>query len=581
MIEEPLFSVSGNRQSRTAEEIQSLLRSLSVRSPKNENQIQAPVTPSRGNISASHTSKSENSIDSTAYINTMGSQNHFTRPLIQRNGHQTSPSTSSNRSQGEDINKKPLPIGTEKKLGLLDKAPSRSPPQLYDGYPSRYNVQFTMWHESPAPRYTEDHLTSPVDARMTDRARQICQENRLEAQMQQTRDRQVWEHSLEPRQTESEFINHSLRQATQAVATPRTATFDPFGQEGNTTTAQNASLSSNFEDDQFSEFVNTPGFGGFAITYGTSSYQPNYRSGQPISSPTGIDHVNGIRRHTTQAAEHSKGQALVIFDREPSNLPAATSLRDSEQLRYSDYEFLENQRENRIDHPRVSHSRVVSLEGIHIDENSSQHVASTQSSPNHHYTLAEADRYEISSIPRRAGWSTAQQSHIGLLPANWGPGLEAVPPAAPPFAPGDWYCRQPYCGYHNFSKNIDCRACGHPRPPEPIATSSSVTSPPLGSVGDWRCECGYINWRRRALCKQCHPDHPSNREPERKDSNAGQQRNRHLGSTSVSAVGNTFANTHQGINAAYITTAQSGIAGIIGHGTYRENLGHTAWSPHF
>jgi len=45
--------------------------------------------------------------------------------------------------------------------------------------------------------------------------------------------------------------------------------------------------------------------------------------------------------------------------------------------------------------------------------------------------------------------------------------------------------------------------------------------PPLGTIGDWRCSCGFISksvhviwmqlnrvpsdWRRRAMCKNCYP----------------------------------------------------------------------------
>lgn len=78
--------------------------------------------------------------------------------------------------------------------------------------------------------------------------------------------------------------------------------------------------------------------------------------------------------------------------------------------------------------------------------------------------------------------------------------------------------------------------CGHPRPWDNIvgvkllfhadAQMYAVPhSPPLGTVGDWRCECGYISesilsarkvelmtadWRRRSLCKNCYPNHPTN-----------------------------------------------------------------------
>ncbi|KAK4683713.1 hypothetical protein P7C73_g6517, partial [Tremellales sp. Uapishka_1] len=117
------------------------------------------------------------------------------------------------------------------------------------------------------------------------------------------------------------------------------------------------------------------------------------------------------------------------------------------------------------------------------------------------------------------GWNDG----MGRLPP-WH--ADQGPPGPVPFVLGDWNCVQKFCGYHNFQRNSECRACGHPRfgdqnaagkapgklPPLPTVPATSHNGPPLGAAGDWQCECGFINWRRRSMCKSCHPNHPGNQD---------------------------------------------------------------------
>ncbi|KAL7750033.1 Asparagine-rich protein (ARP protein) [Sorochytrium milnesiophthora] len=71
--------------------------------------------------------------------------------------------------------------------------------------------------------------------------------------------------------------------------------------------------------------------------------------------------------------------------------------------------------------------------------------------------------------------------------------------------PGDWYCPDPACGYHNFASRKLCYKCGTPDR-KPGSASPTKTHMTLTKPGDWMCpnpSCCFHNYASRMQCLRC------------------------------------------------------------------------------
>ncbi|WVQ62448.1 uncharacterized protein L199_000588 [Kwoniella botswanensis] len=408
--------------------------------------------------------------------------------------------------------KMPLPIGAEKKLGLIE----RTQPQPQYGYPATPGSPSSIWPQYNSGWVETHKSVSPISPKMTMDYRPGYSYYEQYQDGVQVHEEQ-WDRYQPQRDRKECLYNIHHGQSNPASNLPRrTITFNPFADDTYATTSMNINSSSaksgssqprngqpisSVEDYNFSDLISTPGFGGFGVTFGTSSYLPAYNGNhQQYQNPAST--ASNTRPNAAQLT-----QAL-------SNAGKRSSAYGNKWYAQNDqgqaHQAVHRQRRPSMSH----HTRYPSFEGDLVRANTG---TLTHTAPTHQFTTPGPERRPNANdsvmVPRKIPWTVTQYTNTGTLPPNWGPGtgLDSGPPPPTPFAPGDWLCAQPYCGYHNFQKNPDCRACGHPRPWEMI-THNTINSPPLGSVGDWRCDCGYINWRRRALCKSCYPDHPSNRD---------------------------------------------------------------------
>jgi len=73
--------------------------------------------------------------------------------------------------------------------------------------------------------------------------------------------------------------------------------------------------------------------------------------------------------------------------------------------------------------------------------------------------------------------------------------------------PGDWQCEN--CGFHNFARNAQCKACGWTRPNTVLAVETAKGGGKWAKPGDWECpSCGYLNFARNGHCKACSEPRP-------------------------------------------------------------------------
>ncbi|KAK6905453.1 hypothetical protein I203_106282 [Kwoniella mangroviensis CBS 8507] len=406
----------------------------------------------------------------------------------------------------------PLPIGTEKKLGLIE----RIQPQPQYGYPSTPKSPSSFWPQYHGGWVETQEIVSPMSpsSRVDYRP-----DHPYYGQYQdgiQGHEEQWNRYQLQRGRKEDLNNNHNCHSSQSGNLPRRTITFNPFADDMYNTTSMNINSSSaksgssqprngqpisGIEDHNFSDLISTPGFGGFGVTFGASSYFPAYNGNhQQYQDPAST--ASNTRPNAAQLT-----QALSNAGKRSSAYGNEWYAQNNQGQAHQD---LHRQRRPSMSHSTRYPPFEAGLVRAHTGT-SAQTVPTDQFATPGPERRPNADNSAL--VLRKTPWAVTQYTNTGLLPPNWGPGtgFDSGPPPPTPFAPGDWLCAQPYCGYHNFQKNPDCRACGHPRPWEMI-THNTINSPPLGSVGDWRCDCGYINWRRRALCKSCYPDHPSNRD---------------------------------------------------------------------
>lgn len=108
-------------------------------------------------------------------------------------------------------------------------------------------------------------------------------------------------------------------------------------------------------------------------------------------------------------------------------------------------------------------------------------------------------------VPPATAASRASAGAGGLPP---GAGATGFSQPMPQLA-GDWNC--PACGDLVFSRNLQCRRCGKPRPgtegmalPAAPQTVASFTAYGNQVDGDWNCtRCGDLQFRRNVQCRKC------------------------------------------------------------------------------
>ncbi|WWC86028.1 uncharacterized protein L201_000899 [Kwoniella dendrophila CBS 6074] len=466
----------------TAEDIQEMIRSLNLNPPKQPEHDALYYMPP---FTMANVEKNARQFNPTSPIHhhvgaNRASTTHIndTTRIFTSASHTQSRSTSSSTSSQEEDKQMPLPIGTEKKLGLIEKtqAPDHKPAYTGGFYPP--------WR-SPAYRFHDnDNSIMSVPHKHLGYIEERDLPNRQERQDRNENILGQWHrHNQEIAKREALSNRISANCQTTSLSSPNSSTDGNYG----------------FQNEyNFSDFATTPGFGGFRPTYGKSSYDPPQRKG--------YQHEVNFLEHQAPAYQ-SRANLEHHLNQIAYEDAARSASRPMEQLRYmSDQSRYHNHYNNSSRAGMPTHNRYLSNEEL----------IRTPTYGDDAMSLVRQQLMSITSaapsISRRATWSTAQYSNSEFLPTTWVPGLDTGPPAPATFAPGDWICKQPYCGYHNFQKNPDCRACGHPRPWESFShPSHSNHGPPLGSVGDWKCDCGFINWRRRQFCKSCWPDEPSNK----------------------------------------------------------------------
>ncbi|WVW82033.1 hypothetical protein I302_104038 [Kwoniella bestiolae CBS 10118] len=495
---------------RTAEDLQALIRSLTITSSRE------PISINTTNIPPIAMPPSNEAVGGPGGCPAEeGTTQNSKQSLSTRGPPKPRASSSSfipSQVFKQDNTQMPLPIGTERKLGLIERTHAQH--QSQQGYPitpkssaSAWPQQAITWTENTGP-IAPISPTSPD--RYRDHSNQQHHKDNLRDYEQQWNYYQVERHPRD--MLSSAYYTDDLpRKAStflpfedDEMGNPAMSPHSSSAKSASGASRTNHSTSGN-EDYNFSDFVSTPGFGGFGVTFGASSYRPPsnvlYSQAHTFSN-TGLTTFPGNRpslEHLTQlysSAGRRSSDSITEWQRQ---------LKQGQH-----HQGAELQRRTTV----PPHSRHPTYGALVPRTEYGPH---TFTSPTHRFATPGPERQSTQEdsalIPRRTAWNVTQYTNTGLLPANWAPGtgFDTGPPPPTPFAPGDWICEQPYCGYHNFQKNPDCRACGHPRPWE-VITHQPINSPPLGSVGDWRCDCGYINWRRRALCKSCYPDHPSNRD---------------------------------------------------------------------
>ncbi|WWC58377.1 uncharacterized protein I303_100917 [Kwoniella dejecticola CBS 10117] len=599
----PMNRLDGAGKPRTAEDIQSLIRSLNIRSPREERQSHTSTQVMMGKSTTARASDDITAPDSGSLRHTAGEHTQPPHTSAQHHGNTLSPS--SRAPQDAPLtDDKPLPIGTEKKLGLIDKVQQISPSQMYSSYMTPLSPSAAWPHRAS---YNNQHgNTLPTSTSAPVRQRQASNEVRQDISSHRLSELAYQDRHRIDRQFEVDLFNNPQQHSRSPTLSNAFNPFDDAGRPGDksipvtasstsTTLAQSGQPSSGIEDYNFSDFINTPGFGGFGFTYGASTYQPLHQVSQQAQSSSRAARNVTMPSRDLQAPESSWDTRCDSAVNRRASLPITSWLEQTALAQSPGYRQLTSEAARCARNPNLTHNRVISDDQISSNSHASITGTATLSSVPPHYIVGGSEQYDTSTLPRRVGWSNAQYSNAGLIPANWAPGLEVGPPAPTPFAPGDWYCKQPYCGYHNFQKNLDCRACGHPRPQELFVTHSNVNSPPLGSVGDWKCECGYINWRRRALCKSCYPDHPSNQGKirsgisvppsltyaciERPGANNHQHQHQHRDNNPppLSTMGASFTTLNKGVNPLYFQPT----FGLLDNNVYRVDVDPNDWASPF
>ncbi|WWD16343.1 hypothetical protein CI109_100769 [Kwoniella shandongensis] len=384
----------------------------------------------------------------------------------------------------------PLPIGTEKRLGLINKATTN---QREDSKPDKWYQTSNLWSKAkPAPfepfsdqlpsgsmpewRKAEQGLHYRVEPSSTSYTRPETWPNR-----------QIGKAARDQSDPFTDCHNETASQGMNAQRSTR-ASSNPILQQAS---PHSQGVPSHPEELTFSEMIASPGYGGYEAL---SNYQhqnaaaprrdygPLTQSPQQWmdSSPDRATHYAALARSAQQNWENAAATQglrrssvpVSVWRQQVSNTPVHPP-RQAGRRSFS-YTTGDSFVEEELITPREE-------QGV---------------TPMYRFTTPGPERHgEDGTIIQRTPGSRQSSGHLvqynnsGILPATW-PDLEQGPPAPLPFTPGDWTCTQPMCNYHNFQRNAECRSCGHPRPWDMIV---SHDNPPLGSVGDWRCECGYIN----------------------------------------------------------------------------------------
>ncbi|WRT63913.1 uncharacterized protein IL334_000839 [Kwoniella shivajii] len=512
-----------NGKGKKVEDIQDLVHSLSLSGPRD---TETDDDPSRRQFSLYHSKETFNPFgDAKEETRSISSFFHQLYPIntnLDHNGipwrrnHRARHSSSSYDSK-EEKDDKPLPIGTERKLAILERSSSNQTSNRIETTASSSRIAQPQAHSSWAQAGMA--LSSHIDGEGTFRDRGHKRETSMDGGEGKWNRHNPLTSPAGTRRNDidynrpthlgmTEFLPFNLESASQNLRSRNASSPNATAGPSNHSTQTVGEYS-------FSDLVLTPGFGGYASTPMTDKHRrmmslnsPHPVSDHQIHSSTTFE--GSACRPPTRNAQEILEQNLVNQGKRRSSVPASSL----------------NQRMNRgpvvpVPDPRNSDERTSLSQQFSIGNATfgPDYGQMRYGSPDHTYqNFSSATHRDIglesarTSLEDRSTLSTTQFSNTGFLPAHWAPGLDLIPRNPSPFAPGDWRCPQPWCDYHNFQRNSECRACGHSRPWEVQPQAPTIISPPLGSFGDWRCDCGYINWRRRSMCKNCHPEHHLNQD---------------------------------------------------------------------
>ncbi|OCF45137.1 hypothetical protein I317_00939 [Kwoniella heveanensis CBS 569] len=525
-------SSNSGRTKSGREQIEELIRSLNIISPK-----KPTVTSLPGSVAASTSASDPNKTKSDSTMKRESKAQVQVSPISSQ--HRLSARGPAFDTQNPIAPRKqgtspplsaPLPIGTEKKLGLLEKPHKPSEDTFGSVSPDNWGLDLGAWYRTtnhtipiPPQEATQvmalqlNSVTPSVSGsrRSNNSTASASSDINRTSQSRRNRAHNSDDHSVRSRGREANQVGH--RRISYSSTSSGTAS-------GGSRSLPLASPPT--EEYEFADSITTPAYGTYLEPYDRSrrisvdSPHP-YQTGSnesPYYPPTRAAQQIWENNIATQGRRRSSVPASALRQPTPTSHATRptgrTSTRDPALLAAS----LVATPTNAYNGESHIRPRMTSAYDMVTPQRQNQ---ARGNSPTHRFSDPGPERdltygnWHMSQMEARQ-LAPVAYNNSGMLPAAW-PTQSYAPPDLSAMAPGDWLCEQIHCGYHNFQRNADCRACGHPRtfefaPPPPPPVHHSNGNPPLGSVGDWRCECGYINWRRRALCKNCYPNHPSNQD---------------------------------------------------------------------
>ncbi|OCF59415.1 hypothetical protein L486_02080 [Kwoniella mangroviensis CBS 10435] len=421
---------------RTAEDLRALIQTLAIGPNRDAISINTNLPPFTLSTTTNglHAANNEDSLNSKR-PHSFGTPFTPQKPANSK-GQSQLPSSDAAKEENAQM---PLPIGTEKKLGLIE----RIQPQPQYGYPSTPKSPSSFWPQYHGGWVETQEIVSPMSpsSRVDYRP-----DHPYYGQYQdgiQGHEEQWNRYQLQRDRKEDLNNNHNCHSSQSGNLPRRTITFNPFADDMYNTTSMNINSSSaksgssqprngqpisGIEDHNFSDLVSTPGFGGFGVTFGASSYFPAYNGNhQQYQDPAST--ASNTRPNAAQLT-----QALSNAGKRSSAYGNEWYAQNNQGQAHQD---LHRQRRPSMSHSTRYPPFEAGLVRAHTGT-SAQTVPTDQFATPGPERRPNADNSAL--VLRKTPWAVTQYTNTGLLPPNWGPGtgFDSGPPPPTPFAPGDW-----------------------------------------------------------------------------------------------------------------------------------------------
>ncbi|WVQ93731.1 hypothetical protein IAU59_000808 [Kwoniella sp. CBS 9459] len=423
-----------------------------------------------------------------------------------------------------------LPIGTEVKLGLIPKTHHTSRSHSSSFAPDILGPDFDAWYRTTGhaasirpPTHAQALALSSVMSTLIDSDHQQSNRSALPATSTSA--------YLSALQQRHAMLNTNDR-TVAAVGQERTQVGPRRSSLSNASEAASSAVSLHAEEYEFADSIDTPAYG--------TIFGPYNRTRSTSTDSPHLDHIshNGSSHYPpTRAAQQIRENNLVSESRRRWSGPLWSEKPADPEAPAHTFSRLFTYRHTSVNPTMLSanvnpsQSNPHANHGVNANDRliaPSRNQLVRSNSPTHRFSVPDphkAHEWSSMSHSETRQLRSVGYNNNGMLPAAWPDSTGA------PSYSGDWTCQQIFCKYENFQRNADCRKCGHPRtpafasssaysnhqanrqpPPPPAHRIDANHHPPLGSFGDWKCECGYTNWRRRIICNGCYPDHPSNQD---------------------------------------------------------------------